>query len=151
MTFSGTKGEVRGCALQRSSIHYSHKRQKPLRQIGVKAINLTPKLRFFEQPSSREICLCRRRGFGMSRKIGTESILQDFSPPSRKNIEVTNILHQLHGFSQVSPKKNGRLRQLKKLINQRKLSESLEVLEKSGISGDFALFILQNIQTLEVA
>ena len=69
---------------------------------------------------------------------------------STKNIEVTSILHQLHGFSQVSPKKNGRLRQLKKLINQRKLTESLEMLEKTGISGDFALFIIQNIQTLEV-
>ena len=32
----------------------------------------------------------------MSRKIGTESILQDFSPSSRKNIEVTTILHNPH-------------------------------------------------------
>ena len=85
----------------------------------------------------------------MPLKIGTELILQDFSPTSRKKT-ITSILHQLHGFSQVSPKKNGRLRQLKKLINQRKLTESLEMLEKTGISGDFALFIIQNIQTLEV-
>ena len=90
----------------------------------------------------------------MSRKIGTESILQDFSPPSTKNIEAKPILYQLHGFSQDSPNKVGKLRklyQLKKLISQRKLTESLEVLEKSGISGDFALFIIQNIQLLEVA
>ncbi|MFM6819080.1 MAG: hypothetical protein ACKPKB_23235 [Dolichospermum sp.] len=44
----------------------------------------------------------------------------------------------------------GKFYQLKKLIAQRKLTESLEVLEKSGISGDFALFIIQNIQ-MEVA
>jgi hypothetical protein len=86
----------------------------------------------------------------MSRKIGTESILQDFSPsPTKKSDK--SILHQLHGFSQVSPKNLERLRQLKKLINQHQLSESLELLEKSGISGDFALFIIQNIQLLEVA
>ena len=86
----------------------------------------------------------------MSRKIGTESILQDFSPsPTKKTINP--ILHQLHGFSQVSPKKVGKLYQLKKLVSQRKLTESLELLENSGISGDFALLIIQNIQTLEVA
>jgi hypothetical protein len=85
----------------------------------------------------------------MSRKIGTESILQDFSPPSRKKT-INPIIHNLHGFSQVSPKNLGKLYQLKKLITQRKLTESLDVLEKSGISGDFALFIIQNIQTLEV-
>ncbi|MFM6366780.1 MAG: hypothetical protein ACKPGN_00875 [Dolichospermum sp.] len=48
----------------------------------------------------------------------------------------------------------GKFYQLKNLIGQRKLTESLEVLEKSGISGDFALFVIQNIQniqTLEVA
>ena len=61
------------------------------------------------------------------------------------------MIHNLHGFSQDSPKKVGKLYQLKKLISQRKLTESLEMLEKSGISGDFALFIIQNIQTLEVA
>ncbi|MFM5960306.1 MAG: hypothetical protein ACKOQ2_24645 [Dolichospermum sp.] len=44
----------------------------------------------------------------------------------------------------------GKFYQLKKLIGQRKLTETLEVLEKSGISGDFALFIIQNIQ-MEVA
>ncbi|MFM5959360.1 MAG: hypothetical protein ACKOQ2_19730 [Dolichospermum sp.] len=43
----------------------------------------------------------------------------------------------------------GKFYHLKKLIGQRKLTESLEVLEKSSISGDFALFIIQNIQ-LEV-
>ncbi|MFM6870042.1 MAG: hypothetical protein ACKPKQ_08595 [Dolichospermum sp.] len=43
----------------------------------------------------------------------------------------------------------GKFYQLKKLIGQRKLTETLEVLEKSGISGDFALFVIQNIQ-LEV-
>ena len=32
----------------------------------------------------------------MSRKIGTESILQDFSPPSTKNNEASNILHNFH-------------------------------------------------------
>jgi hypothetical protein len=87
----------------------------------------------------------------MSRKIGTELILPNFSPPSRKNIEATNILHQLHGVSQDSWENLGKLYQLKKLITQRKLSESLELLENSGISGDFALFMIQNIQTLEVA
>ncbi|MFM6622139.1 MAG: hypothetical protein ACKPJO_26380 [Dolichospermum sp.] len=44
----------------------------------------------------------------------------------------------------------GKFYQLKNLIGQRKLTETLEVLEKSGISGDFALFIIQNIQ-MEVA
>jgi hypothetical protein len=100
--------------------------------------------------AGKYIYVVQARGLVMPLKIGTESILQEFSPLSTKNIEVTSILHQLHGFSQVSPKKNGRLRQLKKLINQRKLTESLEMLEKTGISGDFALFIIQNIQTLEV-
>ncbi|QEI41218.1 hypothetical protein BMF77_01802 [Dolichospermum sp. UHCC 0315A] len=85
----------------------------------------------------------------MPKKFGTELILPNFSPPSRKKT-ITSIIHNLHGFSQVSPKKVGKLYQLKKLINQRKLSESLELLEKSGISGDFALFIIQNIQLLEV-
>jgi hypothetical protein len=37
----------------------------------------------------------------MSRKIGTESILQDFSPSSTKNIETTNILHNPHVDCQV--------------------------------------------------
>ncbi len=86
-------------------------------------------------------------GFLMSKKLGTESILQDFSPSPTKKTN-TSILHQLHGVSQVSPKNLGKLYQLKKLIYQRKLTESLELLENSGISGDFALFI---IQTLEVA
>jgi hypothetical protein len=86
-------------------------------------------------------------GFLMSKKLGTESILQDFSPSPTKKTN-TSILHQLHGVSQVSPKNLGKLCQLKKLIYQRKLTESLELLENSGISGDFALFI---IQTLEVA
>lgn len=86
----------------------------------------------------------------MPKKFGTELILPNFSPPSRKKT-INPILHQLHGDCQVSPKKVGKVYQLKKLISQRKLTESLEVLEKSGISGDFALFIIQNIQTLEVA
>ena len=86
----------------------------------------------------------------MPKKFGTELILPNFSPPSRKKT-INPILHQLHGFSQVSPKKVERLRQLKKTISQRKLTESLEVLEKSGISGDFALLMIQNIQLLEVA
>jgi hypothetical protein len=88
----------------------------------------------------------------MPQKSGTELILPKFSPPSRKKT-ITSMIHNLHGFSQDSPNKVGKLRklyQLKKLINQRKFSESLELLENSGISGDFALFIIQNIQTLEV-
>jgi hypothetical protein len=84
----------------------------------------------------------------MPKKLGTELILPNFSPPSTKKTN-TSIIHNLHGFSQVSPKKVGTVYQLKKLITQRKLTESLEVLEKSGISGDFALFIIQNIQLLE--
>jgi hypothetical protein len=86
----------------------------------------------------------------MPKKLGTELILPNFSPSSRKKTN-TSIIHNLHGFSQDSPKKLERLRQLKKIISQRKLTESLELLENSGISGDFALFIIQNIQTLEVA
>ena len=86
----------------------------------------------------------------MPKKFGTELILPNFSPPSTKKT-ITSIIYNLHGFSQDSPKKVGKLYQLKKLISQRKLTESLEMLEKSGISGDFALFIIQNIQTLEVA
>jgi hypothetical protein len=89
----------------------------------------------------------------MPKKFGTELILPNFSPPSTKKT-ITSMIHNLHGFSQDSPNKVGKLRklyQLKKLISQRKLTESLEVLEKSGISGDFALFIIQNIQLLEVA
>lgn len=86
--------------------------------------------------------------------IGTELILPKFSPTSTKKNEAIHILHEFHVVCQVSPNKVGKLRklyQLKKLISQRKLSESLEVLENSGISGDFALFIIQNIQLLEVA
>jgi hypothetical protein len=89
----------------------------------------------------------------MPKKFGTELILPKFSPPSTKKT-INPILHQLHGISQDSPKKVGKLRklyQLKNLINQHQLTESLEMLEKSGISGDFALFIIQNIQLLEVA
>jgi hypothetical protein len=89
-------------------------------------------------------------GFVMSQqKHGTDFILARISPSSRKKSD-KSILHQLHGFSQVSPKKVGKLCQLKKLITQGKLTESLDLLEKSGISGDFALFMIQNIQTLEV-
>jgi uncharacterized protein YejL (UPF0352 family) len=44
-----------------------------------------------------------------------------------------------------------RFNQLQSFVVNCQLTESLEVLEKSGISGDFALFIIQNIQTLEVA
>ncbi|AFW97312.1 MULTISPECIES: hypothetical protein [unclassified Anabaena] len=44
-----------------------------------------------------------------------------------------------------------RFNYLQSLVSDRQLTESLEMLEKSGISGDFALFIIQNIQTLEVA
>lgn len=85
----------------------------------------------------------------MPQKLGTNPIVAGSSPPSTKN-EANPILHQLHGVSQVSTKKVGKFYQLRKLISQRKLTESLEVLEKSGISGDFALFIIQNIQELEV-
>lgn len=87
----------------------------------------------------------------MSRNLGTELILPKFSPTSNKKNEAKNILHETHVVCQVSSKKVGKFYQLKKLISQRKLSESLEMLEKSGISGDFALFILQNIQLMEVA
>ncbi|MFM5958052.1 MAG: hypothetical protein ACKOQ2_12965 [Dolichospermum sp.] len=87
----------------------------------------------------------------MPKKLGTKSMLPDLAPSSIQNIQTTPMLHQLYGVSQASSKKLGKLYQLKKLISQRKLTESLEVLEKSGISGDFALFIIQNIQTLEVA
>ncbi|MFM6081179.1 MAG: hypothetical protein ACKPCI_22160 [Dolichospermum sp.] len=86
----------------------------------------------------------------MPKKLGTELIVTNFSPPSRKKT-IKSIIHNPQRFSQDSSKKVGRLYQLKKLISQCKLTESLEVLEKSGISGDFALFIIQNIQTLEVA
>jgi len=86
----------------------------------------------------------------MPKKLWTEIIISKFGRSSTKNL-TTPILHQIHGVSQVSGKKNARLRQLKNLINQHQLTESLEMLEKSGISGDFALFIIQNIQTLEVA
>ena len=111
-----------------------------------------PNCDFLNNPAAgKYIYVVQARGLVMPLKIGTESILQDFSPTSTKNIEATNILHNPHVVCQVSPNKVGKLYQLKKLINQRKLSESLELLEKSGISGDFALFIIKNIQTLEVA
>ena len=87
----------------------------------------------------------------MPLNFGTELILPNFSPTSTKNNETTSILHQLHGVSQDFTKKIGTFYQLKKIISQRELTESLELLEKSGISGDFALFVIQNIQTLEVA
>jgi hypothetical protein len=77
----------------------------------------------------------------MPQNIGTDLILPEVSPSSTKKL-TTPILHQLHGVSQVF--------RLKKLIIQRNLTESLDLLEKSGVSGDFALFIIQNIQTLEV-
>ena len=87
----------------------------------------------------------------MPKNNSTDLIIHPISPQSTKIFKSTPIIHNLHGFSQDSGKKNARLRQLKNLINQHQFSESLEVLEKSGISGDFALFIIQNIQTLEVA
>ena len=74
--------------------------------------------------------------------LGTDLILSEVSPSSTKKSD-NPILHQLHGDSQVF--------RLKKLINQRNLTESLDLLEKSGFSGDFALFIVQNIQLMEVA
>ena len=77
----------------------------------------------------------------MPKKIGTDLILPEVSQSSTKKSD-NPILHQLHGDSQVF--------RLKKLITQRNLTESLDLLEKSGVSGDFALFIIQNIQTLEV-
>ena len=83
-------------------------------------------------------------------KLGTDFILLKISPPSTKKT-INSILHNIHEFSQVFSQKVGKLYQLKNLVSQRKLTESLELLEKSGISGDFALFIIQNIQTLEVA
>jgi DNA-binding HxlR family transcriptional regulator len=84
----------------------------------------------------------------MPRKLAVDSILSQSVQRTNKKSD-KSIIHNLHGFSQVSPKNLERLRQLKKLISQCKLSESLEVLENSGISGDFALFVIQNIQ-LEV-
>ncbi|MBD2281394.1 hypothetical protein [Aphanizomenon flos-aquae] len=87
----------------------------------------------------------------MPKNNSTDLIIYQIGPQSTKFFKPTPIIHNLHWFSQDSGKKNGRLRQLKKLISQRKLTESLEVLEQSGISGDFALFMIQNIQTLEVA
>jgi hypothetical protein len=77
----------------------------------------------------------------MPKKIGTDLILPEVSQSSTKKSD-NPILHQLHGDSQVF--------RLKKLITQRNLTESLDLLEKSGVSGDFALFVIQNIQTLEV-
>ena len=77
----------------------------------------------------------------MPQNIGTELIVSEVSPSSRKKSD-NPILHQLHGDSQVF--------RLKKLITQRNLAESLDLLEKSGVSGDFALFIVQNIQLMEV-
>jgi hypothetical protein len=78
----------------------------------------------------------------MPKKIGTDLILPEVGPSSSGNFEATPILHQLHGVSQVF--------RLKKLITQRNLTESLDLLEKSGFSGDFALFVIQNIQLMEV-
>jgi DNA-binding HxlR family transcriptional regulator len=86
----------------------------------------------------------------MPRKLAVDSILSQSVQRTNKKSD-KSIIHNLHGFSQDSPKKVGKLYQLKKLITQGKLTESLEVLEKSGISGDFALFMIQNIQLLEVA
>jgi hypothetical protein len=77
----------------------------------------------------------------MPKNIGTELILPEVSQSSTKKL-TTPILHQLHGVSQVF--------RLKKLITQRNLTESLDLLEKSGVSGDFALFVIQNIQLMEV-
>ncbi|MFM6081762.1 MAG: hypothetical protein ACKPCI_25175 [Dolichospermum sp.] len=86
----------------------------------------------------------------MPKKIRIRYSLPLFVSLSTGNFSTTPILQQVHGDSQDFTKKVGKLYQFKKLISQRKLSKSLEVLERSGISGDFALFIIQNIQTLEV-
>ena len=104
----------------------------------------------------------KKRGFVMPKKLGTEIIISkfgrsstnNFSPSSRSFNHATSVAHNItpyQVFLICSSKKLGKLYQLKNLINQHQFSESLEVLEKSGISGDFALFIIQNIQTLEVA
>jgi hypothetical protein len=74
-------------------------------------------------------------------KNGINYSLSIFDQSSTKKSD-NPILHQLHGVSQVF--------WLKKLISQRNLTESLDLLEKSGVSGDFALFIIQNIQLMEV-
>jgi hypothetical protein len=47
--------------------------------------------------------------------------------------------------------KKKKINQLKKAIKAERLTESLEMLEKSGIYGNLAIFIIQNHQNLEVA
>ena len=87
----------------------------------------------------------------MPKNNSTDLIIYQIGPQSTKFFKPTPIIHNLHGVSQDFDNKAGKVYQLKKLINQHQFSESLEMLEKSGISGDFALFIIQNIQILEVA
>lgn len=77
-----------------------------------------------------------------------EYSLSNFDHLSRK-ISTPTILHHLHGDSQDSLKSD-KLYQIKNLIKQNQFSETLETLELAGVTGDFALFVIQNIQTLGV-
>ncbi|MDP5017642.1 MAG: hypothetical protein NWQ43_10120 [Dolichospermum sp.] len=63
----------------------------------------------------------------------------------RSNFKTTPILHNLCVDCQ-----EGILKKIKLLIGGHKLTETLEVLEKSGISGDFDLFVLGEIATVGV-
>jgi hypothetical protein len=108
--------------------------QNPARQHRVLAIL------FNVQTASQTAELIYLSRLSMPIKNGINYSLSIFVPSSTKKLTIP-ILHQLHGDSQVF--------RLKKIISQRKLTESLDLLEKSGVSGDFALFIIQNIQLME--
>lgn len=58
----------------------------------------------------------------------------------RSNFKTTSILHNLCIDCQ-----EGILKKIKFLTSQHRLTETLEVLEESGISGDFDLFVLGEI------
>lgn len=64
---------------------------------------------------------------------------------SKKIHRTTSILPQKSRCSQ-----GRKFKKIQHLISTHSLTDALDSLEKSGISGDFALFMIQNIQLLEV-
>jgi len=71
----------------------------------------------------------------------------DFS--NRKGLAVNQFNRIL---TQVTPQNQAsRISELSNYISRRHLTDALEVLEKSSVTGDLAIFMLANLQSLEVS
>jgi hypothetical protein len=60
------------------------------------------------------------------------------------------IIANSRAKSQALPTKNDRLTNIIDKVRDKRLTESLELLEQSGFRGDLALFILANIQEVAI-